>query len=195
MKKDRSKRLPLPDQKVLLEAFRYEADTGLLWWKVKKANRKMDRSCGTLNHNGYMYVRFENQLYTLHRIIWKILTGREPMHIDHVNGCRIDNRCSNLREVTRNENNRSIGLTSANTSGYVGVRYSQRDKSWMAYIKTEKKRISIGYFKDKREAVEAYNKKAIELHGKFAIRKVHHNIQMLSKEFGGQHDNRNDNTG
>jgi len=187
---DKVNRIPLPSQRSLLKQLRYDVDTGLLWWKERKINRQMDKSCGTLHHNGYLYLRIDGRLYTLHRIIWKMATGREPNYLDHINGCRVDNRLSNLREVSRNQNNRSIGLTKANRSGYIGVRFSEKDKCWTTHITIERKRISLGRFKDKRQAVEAYNQKAIELHSHFAMRKVQHNIQMLEKEFGGQHDNR-----
>ncbi len=141
-----------------------------------------------MNKHGYMYVRLDSLLYTLHRIIWKMVTGREPKHIDHINGCTVDNRICNLREVTRNQNNRSIGLTKANTSGYVGVCYSTRDRKWIASISLNKKKLAIGMFSDKREAVEAYNRKALEFHGEYAMRKVQSNLLMLSKEYGGNHE-------
>ncbi|KMV67769.1 hypothetical protein AI28_08025 [bacteria symbiont BFo1 of Frankliniella occidentalis] len=188
MTKDRSKRIPLPPQKLLLETFRYDADTGLVWWRQPKGSRKLDKSCGTVGGSGYLMVRVDGRLYTLHRIIWKMITGNEPMHLDHINGCRIDNRITNIREVTRSQNNQSIGLTRANKSGYVGVRYSTKDRSWTSYIKSGSKRIHIGNFKEKKLAVESYNKKAIELHGEFAMRKVQHNIFMLAKEFGSEND-------
>ena len=191
---DKVNRIPLPSQQSLLKQLRYEVDTGLLWWKEKKINRQMDKSCGTLHHNGYLYLRMDGRLYTLHRVIWKMVTGREPDHLDHINGCRIDNRLSNLREVSRNQNNRSIGITKANSSGYIGVRFSEKEKCWTTQITVERKRISLGRFKDKRQAVEAYNRKAIELHSHFAMRKVQHNIEMLVKEFGGNHDDSNHNT-
>lgn len=182
------KRIPLPSQEELLSEFRYDADSGLLWWANRKPGRVLSNSCGTLNKNGYMYVRFNSRLYTLHRLIWKMLTGREPDHIDHINGCRIDNRIKNLREVTRNQNNRSIGLTRANRTGYIGVFYSKRYNRWMASISVNKKKISLGMFVDKRTAVETYNRKAMEIHGEFAMRKVQHNILILSKEFGEIHE-------
>lgn len=191
---DKVNRIPLPSQQSLLSQLRYEVDTGLLWWKERKINRQMDKSCGTLHHNGYLYLRINGKLYTLHRIIWKMVTGREPDHLDHISGCRIDNRLSNLREVSRNQNNRSIGLTKANSSGYIGVRFSDKDNCWTTQITIERKRIFLGRFKDKRQAIEAYNHKAIELHGHFAMRKVQHNIQMMAKEFGGQYDNSHHNT-
>ena len=49
-----------------------------------------------------------------------------------------------------------------NTSGYVGVIWHIRDKRWVVNIRISKKRINLGSFKDKIEAVQARDNYIIE---------------------------------
>jgi len=42
-----------------------------------------------------------------------------------------------------------------NISGFKGVNWVERDKLWRAYISVDKKYISLGYFKNKKDAIEA----------------------------------------
>lgn len=44
---------------------------------------------------------------------------------------------------------------SNNTSGATGVSYSKSKKKWVAYIKIQRKNISLGTFNTKEEAIKA----------------------------------------
>jgi len=55
-----------------------------------------------------------------------------------------------------------------NTSGFKGVVWSKERKKWEAQISYFERHINIGRYKDKIDAVLAYNQKAIELFGEFA---------------------------
>ncbi|MGX5099908.1 HNH endonuclease [Enterobacter cloacae] len=182
---DRSKRVPLPEQSELEEHFRYDHSTGLLWRKIGGFNRDLSKPCGVVTGSGYLAVRHKTIAYTVHRLIWKIVHGTEPQHIDHINGNRTDNRICNLRAVSRHQNNRNICITKANKSGYIGVRFDERSKKWTSQIKINRKAIHVGTFDSKKEAVVAYNETALALHGDSALRKVEFNREKLIKEFGG----------
>ena len=101
----------------------------------------------------------------LHRLVADTPKG---MDTDHINGDGLDNRKQNLRICTHAENmcNRRLGKN--NKSGFKGVNWRKDDKTWHAQIRHNKKKIHIGYFKDKEEAAKAYDRKAIELQGEFA---------------------------
>ena len=90
------------------------------------------------------------------------------MPTDHINGDGLDNRKQNLRTCTHTENMRNRGKSKNNTSGFKGVSWHKRGKTWDAKIAHNKKLMHIGSFKDKEVAAKAYDRKAIELHGKFA---------------------------
>lgn len=187
MPREKSKRIQLPDISVLTSTFSYNPVTGFLT-RIKGSTKSSRAACGSKSANGYMSVRVDGVLYSVHRIIWKITTGEEPMHLDHINGIRTDNRIVNLREVSRNENNRNIGISPRNTSGYAGVTFVKSSKKWTAQLKINRKQISGGYFINKIDAVLAFNALAIKLHGEFARRRVEHNVKQLIKEFGSNHE-------
>lgn len=68
--------------------------------------------------------------------------------IDHINRNTLDNRKSNLRIVTKFENNLNKGN---NTSGCVGVTWDKNKQKWQVTIKKK----FIGRFDDFKEAVNA----------------------------------------
>lgn len=53
-------------------------------------------------------------------------------------------------------------------SGTRGVQYKQREKRWLARLKKDGKRIHIGSYLTKKDALIAWNKKAKEEFGEYA---------------------------
>ena len=86
--------------------------------------------------------------------------------VDHVNGCGLDNRRSNLRPASRAQNQWNAGRTKTNTSGWKGV--SRHKCSWRAQINVNGKRVRLGSFPTPEEAHAAYCEAAKRLHGEFA---------------------------
>ena len=58
-------------------------------------------------------------------------------------------------------------LSKNNTSGYRGV--SRRGRRWLSRIIYNRQHFSLGCFNTKEEAALAYNEKAKELFGEFAV--------------------------
>lgn len=83
-----------------------------------------------------------------HRFAWYFHYKEVPKIIDHINLVRTDNRITNLRSVTEQENN-------FNTIAK-GVSFNKVVNKWCARIMLDKKPIHIGYFCDKNEAEKAY---------------------------------------
>lgn len=110
----------LPDVAYLNECFIYEPDTGHLIWKVRPAghfpdaplrihrtwlNRFAGQVAGSPQSNGYLQVAVNCRLYKVHRIIWTLMTGKEPVdEIDHVDRNRQNNKWANLCEATHQQN-------------------------------------------------------------------------------------------
>ena len=102
---------------------------------------------------------------TLHRHIYGPVAGRNS--IDHIDGDRLNNRRSNLRECSQAENTRNARIGLNNTSGYKGVSETAEGR-WRARITVDGVEIRIGHFDTAEEAAEAYDSAAVRLHGDFA---------------------------
>lgn len=100
-------------------------------------------------HNAGYAVRVENKnksIFLHHLIIPKVY----KMHVDHINGDKLDNRRDNLRLVTVSKN-------ILNMKKERGVSYLKEVKKWRAYIGKNYKQIHLGLFKSKKKALEARN--------------------------------------
>jgi hypothetical protein len=146
----------------LRRVLRYEPDTGKLWW-ISGQRKGIEAGC--LRGDGYLVVRVFGDLLYCHRVALALHTGMDVAGlIDHVNGMRSDNRATNLREVTAEENNHNQTRRTGrgNASGFVGVQ--QNHGGWQAIITANKKRRCLGTFKTPEEARETYLKAKADLH-------------------------------
>jgi hypothetical protein len=113
-----------------------------------------------------IYAYKYNKAFRLYRIIMK--ENNSKIEIDHINHNTLDNQKCNLRKCTHQENIFNQRINKNNTSGYRGVSWNKYHKKWDANIKLNYKKIYLGHFKNKEDAKEKYNQKAIELFGEFA---------------------------
>jgi hypothetical protein len=96
------------------------------------------------------------------------MTGDCPKEVDHINGDPTDNRWSNLREATPQQNKFNRGTCKSNKSGFKGVSRHKQNGNWVAEITHNYRKYHIGCFDTPEEAHEAYKKAAYILHGEFA---------------------------
>lgn len=92
----------------------------------------------------------------LHRLIMGLgfTTYDHKTDVDHIiTENKFDNRKSNLRIVTKSQNNTNKTLQKNNTSGYPGVTYRKRDNIWEVTININNKRVYIGRYDNFEEAV------------------------------------------
>jgi hypothetical protein len=91
-------------------------------------------------HNGYAEGRyFEDKKPThisLHRLI---LDYPDGFQVDHINHNRLDNRRSNLRAVTLQENicNAKGARADNTTSGHRGVSWNRRQEKWVVQVRVK----------------------------------------------------------
>lgn len=98
-----------------------------------------------------LYALSTNRKERLHRTI---IDAKPMMVVDHINGDTLDNRKSNLRVITRAENNKNMRKHTNNTSGYSGVTF--KDGLWVAIIQLNHKRFYLGGYDTKEGANIAY---------------------------------------
>lgn len=122
----------------------------------------------TIDPRGYVAGRpsKSKSSVTLHR--WILMyRDSEVGTIDHADGNKLNNKRSNLRQCSQAENARNTKLAKNNSSGFKGVSLDVNGK-WRARIWKDRKEIRIGTFSNIEDAVAAYDKAALELHGEFA---------------------------
>lgn len=116
-----------------------------------------------LNPNKYAETNWDGKRLLLHRLI---VNCPNNLQVDHINRCRLDCRIANLRICSKQENNLNTSIRIDSKSQIRGV-YQVKAK-WVAYIGFNKKKIHIGTFETKEEAIIARKIKEKELFGNFA---------------------------
>jgi hypothetical protein len=158
----------LPDPEVLRKLLDYDPETGVMTWRHRpfsefpskqSAKTWHTRYCGkpafTSLSNGYLQGTIYGVRRSAHRVVWAIYYGRWPeKHIDHINGNKADNRISNLREVTNQQNQQNAPLRKDSTSGVTGVTRARREQRWVAEIYADGRKVCLGYFKKKSDAIK-----------------------------------------
>ena len=150
----------MPSQEELLEIFSYDPLTGCLT-KKKTGNKMLAET------KGYCVAGHMNKPYYVHRIIWKMHYGYDPINIDHINRNTKDNRICNLREVNQSQNSFNSCNRINNTSGYKGITYCNVRKKWRARVKVRGKEFSSRH-STLDEAISAVTQLREKYHGEYA---------------------------
>ena len=169
----------LPDTEYLMECFIYDPNSGDLIWKYRPVehfkNQRgykcfnsnfANKKAGTENH-GYLIIKLDGTLYRAHRIVYALVHGDCPnnFEIDHINGDKLNNKISNLRLASRNQNMKNIKIYKNNTSGFIGVRWYKKYNKWTASAG----RKNLGYFYLLEDAVKARDEYVKSTNGLFAV--------------------------
>jgi len=152
----------------LRRLFRYDPHTGKVFWLV---GYRRGRVAGTISADGYVRISIGNnpaKYAKAHRVAMSLLRGEiipDGMHIDHINGNRLDNRAVNLRVCTAKENGENSRRSKNNKSGFKGVTLlgSKFRKQFRAYICHNRKQIHLGCYDSAEDAHAAYLKAAHDL--------------------------------
>lgn len=108
----------------------------------------------------------------LHRIVCPAPLGS---FVDHINGNRLDNRRSNLRVVTKSQNNQNNQkLSSRNRSGKTGVSWEEDAGKWRAQIALNHKARFLGLFSELNQAIKARREAELKYFGEYAPKGDHH---------------------
>lgn len=122
----------------------------------------------SIDTHGYARATKNNKNIWMHKLITN--TDGNSL-IDHKDRNRLNNRKRNLRIATRSENGINKGIQSNNLSGVAGVSYYKSRDRWVAEIKFEGKKIWIGQFRKKEDAIVARLNKELEMFGELSPQK------------------------
>jgi hypothetical protein len=122
------------------------------------------------NTLGYKRVKLQDKKsYKVHILVAHafILNPDNKRFVDHIDNDRANNKVSNLRWATSGENGCNLSIGIRNTSGFKGIHWNDKRQNWKAQIDYKGKRMHLGYFKDKEDAIKIRQLKANELFGEF----------------------------
>lgn len=102
----------------------------------------------------------------MHRFI---MNPSKDRIIDHKDRNTLNNRKENLRICGMSENSMNSISKVNSKSIYKGVYWIESRNKWKSLITLNQKTFYIGYFKSEIKAAKAYDKRAIQLFGEFAL--------------------------
>jgi hypothetical protein len=139
----------------------YDPVEGIFRSRIPSAKRpEGERLVGTPGSHGYLSISVGGKSYLVHRLAWLYETGEWPEQIDHIDRDRQNNRFSNLRACTNQENN-------WNKVGAVGATWNGSRRKWVSKITHNGKSLTLGYFETMEEARARYLAEATKLRGHF----------------------------
>ena len=140
-------------------AYSEESSTGLINKVSRNYRAKKGQETGGINSDGYFHMRFRQQIYFNHRVIYFLNTGIDPeeKQVDHIDGNKLNNKISNLRLATHKQNQDNRKKQKNNTSGVTGLYWHKRKNKYQPSIICNGKLLDLGSFnksnKDKAIAV------------------------------------------
>lgn len=109
------------------------------------------------------YIRLHHYIFTN--------PNEDNLFIDHINRNRLDNRKSNLRIVSKADNNKNLSLRTDNNTNIIGVCYDNERNKWISQLKLDGKRILFKRYNNIDDAIIARLKAELKYLGEFAPQK------------------------
>ena len=127
----------------------------------------LSRHSWRVNAGGYA-IRTSYDTVLMHRQILGVHGG--PEIIDHINMDKLDNRSSNLRLCTRQQNNCNSPPRRSSKTGLKGVIHlpTLKKKPYRACLQAHGVSHFLGYHATAQQAADAYDQAALLHHGAFA---------------------------
>jgi len=151
---------PLPSADNLRERLDYDPETGALRWRKSRRNARGGQPAGRpkLSHGWFEHcsITIDGRLYSSARVIWKIMTGEDPIgRVEHLNLNRRDMRWNNLLLQPPDPDGACrFHRPPWGASGVRGV--YPAGKRWIARLRgADSKLHTVGMFDTKEEAARA----------------------------------------
>lgn len=142
----------------LRRVLNYNPDTGVMTWKFAVGNRIKAGSPAGYVSQGRLRITFRGDYYYAHRLAWLLTYGKWPeKFVDHIDGNPLNNRITNLRDVSHNVNSQNQREARVdNQTGLLGVSPYKKSGKFKATIQVNGKAKHLGYFSTKEEAYMVY---------------------------------------
>ena len=126
----------------------------------------IEQSTWSLSNGRHTQYCKSNELGPLHRIIMNVTDTN--IIVDHINHNGLDNRKSNLRICTNQENICNCEIPKNNKSGCKGVYWAKDKQKWTVQVTINNKTKYIGRFDSLEDAIKARQEASKEYYGDFA---------------------------
>lgn len=147
----------------------YDPFTGRFIWKVNRYRVSAGEQVGSQDTKGYLKtsLRVDGKRYNLllHRLAYEWVNGACPKFIDHVDGCRSNNRIENLRPACPSKNQMNVKTRRKGLKGATKIKATGK---WLAQIKVDGKNRNLGHFDAEIDAHNAYWAAAQKYFGEYA---------------------------
>lgn len=154
----------------LLELLTFDPETGKFHNRIKRSDKIIpgeEAGCYPADRR-YAVIGIDGIRYYLHRLAWFYVHAEWPEgELDHRDNDGFNNRISNLRLATSNQNQHNTRIPKNNTSGVKGVCWDKKKGKWMASISINRKNKFIGYFSDIKIAERAIQQQRQLIHQEF----------------------------
>jgi len=101
--------------------------------------------------------------------VYLLVHGQWPKFVDHINGDKLDNRAENLRDASKSENARNVGVSGRSSTGVKNVTYDAKRGKYHVKLRTDGGRqVFLGRFDTIDAAAKAATKGREMFHGEFA---------------------------
>ncbi len=103
----------------------------------------------------------------LHKVIYCRMLNLliPPRYVDHIDNDPLNNKRTNLREVTQSQN--MMNSRKQTRVAFKGAHFKKTTKKWQSVIKVNGKRIYLGTYQTAEEAHAAYCEASKIYHGEF----------------------------
>lgn len=154
-------------QERLWQVLHYDPETGV-FHRLRK-DGSLGRVAGTLDEtNGYIKIMVDKVIYRAHRLAFLYVDGKLPPNdVDHKNRTKSDNRWSNLRHATHQENMHNKPAHTAKILQFKAVR-DHEDGRYSSKISVMGTTLHLGIYNTPEEANAAYAGAARVIYGDFA---------------------------
>ena len=154
-------------QEYLKSILHYDPLTGIFTRtvSVSQATRPGDIAGSTHRFVSKYYreIKIAGCSYKAHRLAFLYMAGSLPKEqVDHIDGNGLNNKWSNLRQASRQDNAKNHRLRCTNKSGYIGIDWNKAINKWHARIVVDGYRKHLGYFKNKEDAIIARKEASIK---------------------------------